>query len=58
MRLEANMISLRLTEKKIYLMEDLYTSKFPHTLQQLKSGELATLVNGHALIEVNTSTRI
>lgn len=56
MGLEAKVSSLHLVGKKRYVMEDLYSFKFPRTSQQIKSGELESLINGLALIEVNAST--
>ncbi|KAG1308984.1 hypothetical protein G6F64_005653 [Rhizopus arrhizus] len=67
MGLEAKVSSLRLIAKKKYAMEDLHSFKFPQTSEQLKSGELQTLINGLTLIEIviysqvispNTSTLI
>ncbi|KAK4517443.1 uncharacterized protein ATC70_000779 [Mucor velutinosus] len=51
MGLEAKVSSLRLIEKKKYAMEDLHSFKFPRTSEQLKSGELESLINGLTLIE-------
>ncbi|KAI9271567.1 hypothetical protein BDA99DRAFT_500416 [Phascolomyces articulosus] len=51
MGLEAKVSSLRLIGKKKYAMEDLKSFKFPQTSQQLKSGELESLINGLTLIE-------
>ncbi|KAG0162407.1 hypothetical protein DFQ30_002101, partial [Apophysomyces sp. BC1015] len=51
MGLEAKVSSLRLVEKKVYLMEDLYSFNFPQTLHQIRTGKLEYLVNGLTLIE-------
>ncbi|KAI8380135.1 hypothetical protein BD560DRAFT_388662 [Blakeslea trispora] len=51
MGLEAKVSSLRLIEKKKYVLEDLKSFKFPRTSEQLKSGELESLINGLTLIE-------
>ncbi|GAA5808890.1 hypothetical protein MFLAVUS_002289 [Mucor flavus] len=51
MGLEARISSLRLTGKKKYVVEDLYSFNFPRTLGQIKAGDLESLINGFALIE-------
>lgn len=58
MGLEAKVPCLRLIGKKKYAMEDLHSFKFPQTAARLKSGELESLINGLALIEVNASARV
>lgn len=56
MGLEAKAFALHLIEKK-YVMEGLKTFKFPRTSDQLKPGELESLVHGLTLIEVSASRR-
>ncbi|CEP19629.1 hypothetical protein [Parasitella parasitica] len=51
MGLEAKVSSLRLIEKKKYVVEDLKSFRFPQTSEQLKSGELESLINSLTLIE-------
>ncbi|KAI8881700.1 hypothetical protein K501DRAFT_188403, partial [Backusella circina FSU 941] len=51
MELEAKVSSLCLIGKKKYAMEDLHSFKFPRTSEQLKSGELESLINSITLIE-------
>lgn len=50
MGLEAKVSSLRLIRKKQYAMEDLHSFKFPRTSEQLKSGELESLINWSYLL--------
>lgn len=56
MGLEARISSLRLAGKKLYVVEDLYYFNFPRTLGQIKAGDLESLINGLALIEVSTGS--